>query len=144
MNPPSLAPLVTPHGHLLLAPEADAPLLAPEIQARLEQAAARGPGHLLLQLGAGEPGTALPLQWAYWRDLGARYVTALCAMPLELIARGPVLEADVQATLLTRAPPMTGTEYLTESVLQSLWQTLHVALTAELAESGKQIGRAHV
>ena len=93
----------------------------------------------MLELGAGQPGTALPLQWAYWRDFGARYVTALCAMPPELVARGPVLETAIPAMVLARAPPMTGTEYLTEAVLQSLWQTLHAALTAELAESGKPL-----
>ena len=135
----SLAPIITPHGHLLAAPEADAPALTADVQVRIEQAATRGSGHLLLQLGAGEPGTALPLQWAYWRDFGTRYVTALCALPAELAARGPALDAETLTTLLARAPPQTGADYLTEAVLQSLWQTLHAALTAELADAGKPL-----
>ncbi len=139
MSPTSFAPVITPHGHLLLAPEADAPALAPEIEARLQQAAVRGSGHLLLQLGAGEPGTALPVQWAYWRDFGTRYVTALCAMPQEGAARGPALDAAAITTLVAHAPPMTGAEYLTDAVLQSLWQIVHEALKAELAESGKPL-----
>ena len=139
MSQTSLAPVITPHGHLLLAPEPDAPALAPEIRARFEHAASRGAGHLLLHLGAGEPGTALPVQWAYWRDFGTRYVTALCALPRELLARVPALDAETLTMLSTHAPPMTGSEYLTESVLESLWRILHDALKAELAESGKPL-----
>ncbi len=35
---------------------------------------ARGAGHGLLQLGAGEAGTALPPVFGYWREFGARFV----------------------------------------------------------------------
>src|SRR6266496_2770350 len=55
--------------------------LEPELGSRLEQAFARGCGHGLLRLGADEAGTALPPVLSYWRELGARYVTALCALP---------------------------------------------------------------
>ena len=48
---------------------------------RLEQAFVRGSGHGLLYLGADEVGTALPPVLSYWREFGARYVTALCALP---------------------------------------------------------------
>jgi hypothetical protein len=41
----------------------------------------RGSGHGLLCLGADEVGTALPPVLSYWRELGARYVAALCALP---------------------------------------------------------------
>ena len=73
------SPVLTPHGSLVLRPDADAPVLAGERAARLEQAFARGAGHGLLALGADEVGTALPAVFSYWRDLGARYVSALCA-----------------------------------------------------------------
>ena len=80
-----LAPVLTPHGLLTLAPSPDAarrqPALEPARGARLEQAFARGAGHGLLCLGADEVGTALPPVLSYWRELGARYVTALCALP---------------------------------------------------------------
>jgi len=79
------APLLTPHGLLTLAPSPDAaeekPALEPARGARLEQAFARGAGHGLLCLGADEVGTTLPPTLSYWRKLGARYVTALCALP---------------------------------------------------------------
>ncbi len=76
-----LAVVLTPHGHLLLARSDDAPALAPDLTHRLETAFARGAGHGLLQLGAGEVGTALPALLGYWREFGARYVTAVCAQP---------------------------------------------------------------
>ena len=75
------APILTPHGRLLLAPVEDAPPLPPGLARRLEEAFARGSGHGLLQLGAGEVGTALPPVLGYWREFGARYVTALCTLP---------------------------------------------------------------
>ena len=55
--------------------------MEPARGARLEQALARGAGHGLLCLGADEVGTTLPPTLSYWRKLGARYVTALCALP---------------------------------------------------------------
>src|SRR5207245_7880553 len=81
MGSNSLAPILTPHGRLTLGPAVEGPALDPSLARRLEDAFARGPGHGLLQLGAGEIGTALPPVLAFWRDLGARYVTALCTLP---------------------------------------------------------------
>src|SRR5258705_7064444 len=76
-----LAPVLTPHGLLTLRPAEEAPALEPEVGSRLEQAFTRGSGHGLLWLGANEVGTALPGELSYWRELGTRYVTALCALP---------------------------------------------------------------
>ena len=50
----ALVPVLTPHGHLLLAPEQDAPALAPELAGRLQESFARGVGYGLLGLGAAE------------------------------------------------------------------------------------------
>ena len=50
----SLTPVLTPHGHLLLAQADDAPELPEAVSERLQRAFARGHGHGLLQLGAGE------------------------------------------------------------------------------------------
>ena len=66
----ALVPLLTPRGHLLLARVDAAPALSAELAHRLEESVARGPGHLLLQLGAAEVGTSLPPVFGYWRDLG--------------------------------------------------------------------------
>jgi non-specific serine/threonine protein kinase len=91
-------------------------VLADDLVHRLVTAFGRGAGHGLLQLGAGEVGTALPPVLGYWRELGARYVTAVCAQP-DIEERRtktdrPDLPAEEQAAFAGAAPPMTGAEYL--------------------------------
>ncbi|MBI2071585.1 MAG: ATP-dependent helicase, partial [Gemmatimonadetes bacterium] len=76
-----LAPCLTPHGRLLLAPAADAPELEAALAERLRQAFARGAGHGLLRLGGAEIGQVLPPVFTYWREFGSCYVTALCTRP---------------------------------------------------------------
>lgn len=66
-NALALAPVLTPHGRLHLAPADEAVPLDPALGARLEAAFARSSGHGLLQLGAAEVQTALPPVFAYWR-----------------------------------------------------------------------------
>jgi hypothetical protein len=76
-----LMPVLTPHGVLTLRRDEEAPELEPTQGTRLERAFGRGSGHGLLALGADEVATPLPAVLAYRRDFGARYVTALCALP---------------------------------------------------------------
>ena len=83
-----LVPVLTPHGHLTLIEDRDASALEPELAQRLQDAFVRGSGHGLLQLGASEVGVALPPVFSYWREFGARYVTALCTLP-EAWSAGP-------------------------------------------------------
>src|SRR6266853_2059533 len=134
-----VVPVLTPHGHLILSEDRDASALEPELARRLQNAFARGSGHGLLQLGASEVEVALPLVFSYWREFGARYVTALCTRPdaqtRSTITRNPSPPDAELAWLALAAPPMTGAEYLTASVLQSLWQELHIAFGLELSES---------
>ena len=73
--------LLTPHGHLLPDAAQDAPEIPEALARRLAESFARGAGHGLLQLGAGEVGTALPPVFGYWREFAARYVTAVCTSP---------------------------------------------------------------
>ncbi|HZL50736.1 MAG TPA: DEAD/DEAH box helicase, partial [Terracidiphilus sp.] len=128
-----LAPLLTPHGHLVLLPDSDAPPLPAALAQRLTDAFATGSGHGLLHLGAAEVGSVLPSTWAWWRDFAARYVMALCT----------TREGDAVATpddhafdvVVARAPPMTGVEYLTSEVLTALWTDLDNALHVELVAS---------
>jgi hypothetical protein len=75
------APVLTPHGALILGLAGEALALEPGREVRLAQAFQRGPGHGLLCLGAEEVGSVLPPVLSYWRELGARYVAALCALP---------------------------------------------------------------
>src|ERR687898_377796 len=73
---------LTPRGHLLFTgQEEDAVSLSVPLVHRLETAFGRGSGHGLFELGAAEVGTALPADLSYWRDFGARFVTAICTHP---------------------------------------------------------------
>src|ERR1039457_2877038 len=78
MDAISLCLSLTPHGRLVLIHDAGAPLLDSGLAHRLLEAFERGSGYGLLRLGADEAGTALPPVDSYWREFGARYVTALC------------------------------------------------------------------
>ncbi len=133
-----LAPVLTPHGLLTLRQTGEVLALTPEQGSRLEQAFVRGAGHGLLCLGADEVGTALPPVLSFWRELGARYVTALCALPG--IGEGGTkpsvpIPADGELEKMAAAvPPMTGAEYLTAGVLAGLWRGMDTAFDAELAD----------
>jgi non-specific serine/threonine protein kinase len=152
MDSPSLTLTLSPHGRLTLVESADAPALDGKFSQRLRMAFARGSGHGLLQLGAAEAGSALPPVFTYWREFGARYVTAICthadtdAAPLPL---PPAPSARRQAGGLSHAglsheelewfvlgaPPMTGAEYLSAETLGALWEELDAAFGVERAES---------
>ena len=137
-----LTAVFTPQGRLLLA-AADEDSAWPGLDAataqRLQAAFARGSGHGLLQLGAGEVASALPSALAYWREFAARYVTALCTAGDERSPPGPpaVAEpsrAELQDTI-DAAPPMTGAEYLSTHTLAGLWAELGAACAEQLAQS---------
>ena len=124
---PSLA--LTPRGHLLFNPADDARPLTNGLAHRLENAFGRGSGHGLLELGAAEVGTVLPVELGYWRDFAARFVTALCTQPDHdapdaSIPPPPPAELDA---LAAAAPVMTGAEYITASVLQQPWTEIAAA-----------------
>jgi superfamily II DNA or RNA helicase len=133
------APVLTPHGSLMLADMDEALALDAERGARLQQAFARGPGHGLLSLGIDEIGAPLPPVLSYWRELGTHYATALCALPgIGENGAKPLVPFPADGTLDRMAaavPPMTGAEYLTVAVLADLWRSVDVALDAELAEA---------
>jgi hypothetical protein len=131
MDSVSLSLTLTPHGRLVLVPEADAPGLNAALADRLQSAFQRGSGHGLLLLGANEAGAVLPPVFSYWREFGAHYVTAVCTQP-EGVAAPPAEELERMALA---APPMTGAEYLTAAVLEALWHELDTAFAAELSES---------
>ena len=115
---------LTPHGHLLLEPDADAQDLDERISSRLSVAFQRGTGAGLLQLGAGEVGHPLPPLFLWWRNFAAQYVTALCvhanAESNALPEIQPPTASELAALVLT-APMMAGAEYLTPDVLRALW-----------------------
>jgi superfamily II DNA or RNA helicase len=138
-----LAPALSPQGVLSLKPSDDA--LATDIaaDARIERAFARGAGHGLLHLGVEAVGLALPAVLSYWREFGARYVTAVCSLPgIAESKHKPAVPAPGDADLgdmAAAAPPMVGAEYLTPSVLGDLWRSIDAAFDAELNDSGLPI-----
>lgn len=143
----SLGLRLTPHGHLLCEPRADAAGMDEAVATRLQQAFARGSGEGLLRLGAGEVGAALPPVFLWWRDFAARYVSALCVQAAG--AEGstalpdvpPPDEAELGFLVLT-APLMQGAEYLSADLLRDLWHALAAALAADMAASGAELQEA--
>ncbi len=134
------SPMLTPKGHLVFASTADKVTLPAGLSARLSAAFDRGVGHGLLELGLREVDTALPAEFAYWRDFAARYVTVLCTSAHGLAdatdtSDVALPEPDVLAALASAAPPMPGGEYLNASVLTGLWSKIDTALRTERAQA---------
>ncbi|MEI8299602.1 MAG: DEAD/DEAH box helicase [Pseudomonadota bacterium] len=131
---------VTPQGHLVVVPLADASVMSDEIRRRVEPLFGPGVAIGVLELGAREVGTALPLVFGYWRDFAARYVTALCTSAGAGVEDGvgPSIVApaiDALEMLVAAAPPMMGGEYLTAAVLETLWEQMDVAYRRDRAAS---------
>ena len=130
---------LTPHGRLVIVSDSGAQRLDKGLTERLQEAFARGSGHGLLLLGADEAGTTLPPVFTWWREFGARYVTALCTRREGDTAQHQVRLAapsmqELEEIALS-VPPLIGAEYLTSAVLHSLWQELDTAFWVELSES---------
>lgn len=128
-----LAPQMTPAGHLLAAPDAEAAPLPDDIA--LGGVFQAGAGHGLLYLGSTTIGRALPPAWAWWRDFAVHYLTALCntAEDEDIAVAEP--DNEELERLIDDAPPMTGVEYLTPAVLAALWREIDIALRQELAST---------
>ncbi len=138
---------LTPSGRLTLVPAADAPPLPAPLASRLLADSALGPGPLLLGLGAGQVGVALPPALAWWRDLAVRYLSTLCTLPEaaehqteQPAGRVRPPDAGELQALAWSAPPMPGAEYLSAEVLQQHWQALDAALRAALQAEGLPLG----
>ena len=133
----ALEPVLRPSGRLDLRRSDDAAALAPEQAVRLQHAFTRGQGYGLVALGADEVGSALPPALAFWRQIAARFIAAVCALPdiaertdKPAVTPPPVTELEV---LADAAPPMPGAEYLSADVLAALWRDMDAAFDAELA-----------
>jgi len=131
---------LTPHGRLSLFHQPGEPPLHKAIVERLRPALELGSGHALLHLGADEIEGTLTATAAFWRQFGARYLTALRTLPETERDTGrvqiPPPPAEELERLARDAPPMTGGEYLTAPVLTTLWQELDEAFHAEWKDSG--------
>jgi superfamily II DNA or RNA helicase len=127
------------------------PEMAAGIADRLRPAFARGSGHGLLQLGAGEVGQVLPPVFVWWRSFAARYVAAQC-LHAECLHAGATNggaqtaladiaapDASELATLVLTAPIMPGAEYLTPDALRALWADLAEAIGVAFAAAGTDL-----
>ncbi len=132
-------PLLTPQGHVRLAPDPGLAPLPADLQDRLVATFARGAGHGLLHLGAAEIGAVLPPSLAWWRHFAAHYVTLLCATPPDTDRALVTPDDPWFHALIVDAPPMRGAEYLTIDVLKALWSEIDAALRAELATSKRSL-----
>src|SRR5882762_3234396 len=135
----SLAPVLTPHGRLVVERDEDAPALDGELAQRMEGAFTRGSGHGLLALGADEIGLALPPAFSFWREFAALYVTGVCTRPIDAAephrAHPPTPPKSELDQFVLAAPPIIGAEYLSAAVLSDLWQELDRAFWAELTKA---------
>jgi non-specific serine/threonine protein kinase len=128
--------VLTPHGRLVLVGDGDAAPLEPALAERLGAAFGRGSGSGLLQLGAGEQGTSLPPPLAYFRELAARYVAAVCMLADDGDGMAAPAPSGAELDEMARsAPPIRGAEYLTAEALLGLWDELDRAFARELSES---------
>ncbi|HTJ41594.1 MAG TPA: DEAD/DEAH box helicase [Kofleriaceae bacterium] len=123
-----IAPVLTPHGRLVLAPSDAAPVIDDEVGARLERAFARGAGHGLVRLGGAELHAQLPAVFSYWRRFAAAFINKACA--------SEEIEPPELGSIAAAAPPMTGAEYVSEPILRALWDELALAFAAERREHG--------
>jgi non-specific serine/threonine protein kinase len=131
--------LLTPAGHLRIeSMEAAAPGRCPLPEATARRIAAafeKGSAEGLLHLAAGEPQTALPAVFSYWREFAGRFLTALCHVPEtagEKIGPVPPPEAPEVENLSQSAPPMRGSEYLNADVMTALWTELDRHVHSEI------------
>jgi len=115
----------------------DAPALDDAVARRLIDAFERGSGHGLLQIGGAEIGEPLPPAFGYWRELGTRYVTAVCTSPDTVRherPQPPPPASDLE-TLALGAPAMPGAEYINAEILAALWHDTDTAFRERLAET---------
>ena len=116
----------------------DGPALETALAGRIRAAFDRGAGYGLLHLGGAEVAAALPAAFAFWRELGGRYVAAVCTHP-EAERRPPELAPppdDELDELVAATPVMPGAEYVTAEVLRTLWRETGAAFAAQHAAAG--------
>ena len=77
----TLEPVLTPHGLLTLRETGEALALEPGRACGWRRRLHEAPVTDCCGSAPSEVGTALPPVLSYWRELGVRYVTALCALP---------------------------------------------------------------
>jgi superfamily II DNA or RNA helicase len=81
----------------------------------------------LFALAANKQASGLTSTWCYWRSFASQYLSARCLMTaIDAAQTDPLAQMDDEQTtrFLLSAPPMRGAEYLSEMVLQAIWDQL--------------------
>jgi len=117
---------VTPSRALRLAAAAE-PQLEPRRARAVQAAFERGAGFGLLHLAGPELHRELPVDLAFGRELGRRFMAALCRAG-EVVGEPP----PELAALAEAAPPMQGAEYLDDAALREAWAAMRDAAASEL------------
>ena len=134
-----LTSALSPSGRIAVRRGTDphAPSTSAAVVERVSDAFARGAGHGLLHLGAAELGTDLDPSLSFWRELGRRFVSAVCGALDPTDPSALVLpDADVAElhALSEAVPPMVGAEIVSVDVLEGLWAEMGEALASRAAE----------
>ena len=127
---------LSPHGALRLDGIDDDSALVAGVPARISDAFSHGAGHGLLALGLVKDGP-FPPDLAFWQNFARRFIAALCHAETGEAVYPAAGELN---GLVDESPPMRGGEYLDATVLAGLWASLGVALKADLAASGVDLG----
>jgi len=98
----------------------------------------------LFKLAADKYKTTNSLTLGYWQGFAEHYLTGLCHIPesVDDIVVSPPCDS-VFSTLLLSAPPMSGGEYLTLSVLRQIWISLSKWGNQAIASAGGTGGVAN-
>ena len=138
---------LTPSGHLVLfeaagTDTAEAATLPATMVDSIRNAFEKSPSELLLHLATLADKAALPPVFAFWRGLGARYLTELCHIPepAEDIKQPLPAPLDTLAEMVVAAPPMRGGEYLQVDTLVGIWEELDGAARNEIASQAGGLG----
>ncbi|MBN2217306.1 MAG: hypothetical protein JW719_08010, partial [Pirellulales bacterium] len=95
-----------------------------------------GQGAGLFLLATERFDASLPPALGFWRNFAARYLTALCHTP-ESVGAGlevvPPPDAAERATIALSVPPIQGAEYVNESSLAGVWESLDAWVRGEVA-----------
>ncbi|MCA8957336.1 MAG: DEAD/DEAH box helicase [Planctomycetes bacterium] len=130
--------VLSPQGRLHLEAEPDGQTsVPPRIATELERAFRSGSGPGLLHLGAAPMPTHLPPSLAYWREFAHLFVARFCAANgTDAKPQPPAPPRRELEDLVRAAPELVGGEYLTASVLETLWVEVHAALREASEQHG--------
>jgi superfamily II DNA or RNA helicase len=129
---------LTPGGQITLrGTDVEAPRLPICVARRITTAFAQGRGYGVLHLGAVESGTVLDSSLAFWRDLGRLLVEKTCTAldpinPPSVVIPDPDL-GELNG-LVNAAPPMDGSEIISDVLLAGVWVDTGLALIEKASE----------